>query len=230
MQKLIVTSATYRQSSKVTPELLQRDPENRLLARGPRFRLPAEMIRDQALLVAGLLVEKLGGPSVKPYQPEGLWKELAMQDMDYVAEQGRGSLSPQPVHLLEAHRRAADDGELRCGRSRKLRGARDPHEHAAAGAEPDERRDVRRGRALPRPAHDEGRRRDPDARLRYGFRLALGRAPSDAERQILREQPALITCDYFAAQRRPSRRIPEPGRVAAGSHRSTDANWPPTRR
>ena len=88
MQKLIVTSAAYRQSSKATPELLQRDPENRLLARGPRFRLPAEMIRDQALFAAGLLAEKLGGPSVKPYQPAGLWKELAMQDMDYVQSKG----------------------------------------------------------------------------------------------------------------------------------------------
>ena len=88
MQKLIVTSATYRQSSKATPELVQRDPENRLLARGPRFRLPAEMIRDQALYAAGLLTEKLGGPSVKPYQPAGLWKELSMQDMDYVQSKG----------------------------------------------------------------------------------------------------------------------------------------------
>jgi hypothetical protein len=61
MQKLIVTSATYRQSSKTSPELQQRDPENRLLARAPRFRLPAEMVRDQALFVAGLLVEKRAG-------------------------------------------------------------------------------------------------------------------------------------------------------------------------
>jgi hypothetical protein len=80
MQKLIVTSATYRQSSKTTPELLQRDQENRLLARGPRFRLPAEVVRDQALAVAGLLGEKVGGPSVKPYQPAGLWKEINGQD------------------------------------------------------------------------------------------------------------------------------------------------------
>jgi hypothetical protein len=75
-QKLIVTSATYRQSSKVTPALFQKDPDNRLLVRGPRFRLSAEMIRDQALAVSGLLVEKVGGPSVKPYQPKGLIKEL----------------------------------------------------------------------------------------------------------------------------------------------------------
>jgi hypothetical protein len=74
--KTMVSSATYRQSSKTTAELLQKDPDNRLLARGPRYRLGPEMIRDQALFVSGLLVEKLGGPSVKPYQPPGLWQEL----------------------------------------------------------------------------------------------------------------------------------------------------------
>ena len=73
MQRLLVTSATYRQASTVTPELLERDQDNRLLARGPRYRLPAEMLRDQLLAVSGLLVEKIGGPSVKPYQPDGLW-------------------------------------------------------------------------------------------------------------------------------------------------------------
>ncbi|MDZ4784311.1 MAG: PSD1 and planctomycete cytochrome C domain-containing protein [Planctomycetia bacterium] len=74
-QKTIVMSATYRQSSQVTPELVERDPENRLLARGARFRLPAEMIRDNALFAAGLLKEHLGGPSVYPYQPENIWNE-----------------------------------------------------------------------------------------------------------------------------------------------------------
>jgi hypothetical protein len=77
MQRLIVTSATYRQSSKVTPEMLQKDPTNRLLARGPRLRLPAEVLRDQALFASGLLVEHIGGPSVKTYHPPGLWEELA---------------------------------------------------------------------------------------------------------------------------------------------------------
>src|SRR5205823_11922290 len=76
IQKTIVMSAAYRQSSRVTPELLQKDPDNRLQARGPRFRLGPEVIRDQALAVSGLLVEKIGGPSVKPYQPPGLWQEL----------------------------------------------------------------------------------------------------------------------------------------------------------
>lgn len=86
--RTIVTSATYRQSSRLTPELLRRDPENRLLARGPRYRLAGGMIRDQALLVSGLLVERLGGPSVRPYQPPGLIKELHGGPDDYVQDHG----------------------------------------------------------------------------------------------------------------------------------------------
>ncbi|MEM7391321.1 MAG: DUF1553 domain-containing protein, partial [Verrucomicrobiota bacterium] len=77
MQKLMVTSATYRQSSKVSPALLRKDPENRLLARGPRFRMTGEAIRDQALAASGLLNRTIGGPPVKPYQPDGLWSSVA---------------------------------------------------------------------------------------------------------------------------------------------------------
>jgi hypothetical protein len=80
MQRLIVTSATYRQSSVTPPELESRDPENRLLARGPRMRLQAEFIRDQALAVSGLLEDSIGGRSVSPYQPAGLWEELASRE------------------------------------------------------------------------------------------------------------------------------------------------------
>src|SRR5262249_15115573 len=80
--KDIVISGTHRQSSHVTPEPLSRDPENRLLARGSRVRLPAEMVRDQALAVSGLLVGEIGGPSVKPYQPKGLWKDLSGTDYE----------------------------------------------------------------------------------------------------------------------------------------------------
>jgi hypothetical protein len=72
----IVTSATYRQASAIPPDLARRDPENRLLARGPRHRLQAEFLRDQVLAVSGLLDGRLGGPSVFPYQPAGLWEEL----------------------------------------------------------------------------------------------------------------------------------------------------------
>ena len=80
LQRLIVTSATYKQGSRVTPELLEKDPENRLMARGPRFRLQAETVRDNALATAGLINAKVGGSSVFPYQPAGIWEELAFGD------------------------------------------------------------------------------------------------------------------------------------------------------
>ena len=83
LQRLIVTSATYRQSSVVSPELLEKDPENRLLARATRMRLPAQMIRDQALSISGLLVENIGGPSVGPYQPDGLWDDIVERGQEY---------------------------------------------------------------------------------------------------------------------------------------------------
>ncbi len=88
--KAILLSATYRQSSRMTPELLQRDPQNRLLAHGPRFRLSAEMLRDQALFVSGLLVEKRGGPSVKTYQPADAYKGLVFGTAAYAQEKGEG--------------------------------------------------------------------------------------------------------------------------------------------
>jgi hypothetical protein len=81
MQRIMVTSAAYRQVSRVTPELLEKDPENRLLARGPRLRLPAEMVRDSALFVSGLLNQEMGGPGVYPYQPKGIWEDLAYGDV-----------------------------------------------------------------------------------------------------------------------------------------------------
>lgn len=76
--KMLVTSAAYRQSAATTPEKLAKDPGNRLVSRGPRFRMDAEMVRDYALAASGLLAEKLGGPSVKPYQPDGVWEAVAM--------------------------------------------------------------------------------------------------------------------------------------------------------
>ncbi|MCK6445432.1 MAG: DUF1553 domain-containing protein [Planctomycetes bacterium] len=89
--KRIVTSRTYRQSSRVDPRARELDPDNRWLAYYPRRRMSAEQIRDQALYVAGLLVERFGGPSVKPYQPEGLWQEVAMlQSNTRIYERGNG--------------------------------------------------------------------------------------------------------------------------------------------
>lgn len=77
--RLMVTSAAYRQSAKALPEALKKDPENRYLSRGPRFRMDAEMVRDYALSASGLLAREIGGPSVKPYQPKGVWEAVAMK-------------------------------------------------------------------------------------------------------------------------------------------------------
>lgn len=91
--RLIVTSATYRQEAKVSPELLANDPGNKRLARGPRFRMDAEMVRDYALCTSGLLVRKIGGPSVRPYQPDGIWDAVAMPESNtrnYKADTGEG--------------------------------------------------------------------------------------------------------------------------------------------
>jgi hypothetical protein len=91
--RLLVTSATYRQTATVTPERLAKDPTNKLLSRGPRFRMDGEMLRDNALLASGLLVEKIGGPPTKPYHPAGVWEEVAMVESNtktYVQDKGDG--------------------------------------------------------------------------------------------------------------------------------------------
>jgi hypothetical protein len=84
----IVTSATYRQSSAISPELLEMDPENKYLARGSRFRLPAMLIRDQALAASGLFNNEMFGPPVYPYQPPGLWVDVSFAQFEYVQSKG----------------------------------------------------------------------------------------------------------------------------------------------
>jgi len=91
--RLMVTSATYRQSAAATPDKLKKDPTNRLLSRGPRFRLEGEALRDQALAASGLLVSRIGGPSVRPYMPTGIWEAVAMygsNTRDYRPDKGEG--------------------------------------------------------------------------------------------------------------------------------------------
>jgi hypothetical protein len=183
LQKLIVTSATYRQSSKATPELVQRDPENRLLARGPRFRLPPEMVRDQALAAAGLLVEKIGGPSVKPYQPAGLWKELG--DEDYKQDSGEGlyrrslytfwkrtAPPPSMVNFDAAGREACT---VRENRTNTPLQALDLMNDVAY---------VEASRVLAERMMREGGT-TPENRIAFGFRLATARRPKAGETAIL---------------------------------------------
>jgi hypothetical protein len=184
LQKQIVLSATYRQESRAPQELVARDPENRLLARGPRVRLPAETVRDQALAVSGLLVEKVGGPSVKPYQPAGLWKELT-GGADYVADKGEGlyrrslytfwkRTSPPPgmMNFDAAGRETCIVRENRTNTPLQALNLMNDVTYLEASRKMAERM-LKEGGS------------DTAARIGYGFRLATSRLPRDAERDVL---------------------------------------------
>ncbi len=194
MQKLIVTSATYRQSSRLTPELLQRDPDNRLLARGPRFRLGPEVIRDEALAASGLLVEKVGGPSVKPYQPPGLWQELASGG-GYVQDKGEGLYRrslytywkrtvtpPFMANFDSPNREVCTVYENRTNTPLQALDLMNDVAYLEASRKLAERMMVEGGVS-------------PEARIDYGFRLLLARSPKPSEQQIL-----LKTLKEFAAK------------------------------
>lgn len=198
LMKLIVTSATYQQSSAATAELVARDPENRLLARGPRVRLPAEMIRDGALFAAGLLSTKLGGPSVKPYQPDGLWQELVMQDMYYVQSKGedlyRRSLYTFWKRTIAPPMMANFDSALRESCTVRENRTNTPLQALNLMNDVTFLEAARfLGQRMLREAPN-----DVDARLAYGFRLILARSPTQAEQRILRENLQFHR-DYFAS-------------------------------
>lgn len=187
MQKRIVMSATYRQSAKASPVLLERDPENRLLARGARFRLPAEMIRDQALAIAGLLRFKMGGPPVKPYQPEGLWEQLSVIDDRKLYERSTGedlwrrSLYTYWKRTVPPPSMTTFDAPTRefC----VVRRSRSSTPLQALALLNDETY-VEAARVLAGRMIREGGA-TPSSRIAYGFRLAAARAPSAEEVRVL---------------------------------------------
>jgi len=190
MQRLIVTSATYRQSSKVTSELREKDPENRLLARGPRVRLQAELIRDTALAASGLLNDAIGGPSVMPYQPKGIWEELAFGD-------GFSGQAYEQSHGRDLYRR---------GMYTLWKRTAPPASMATFDAPDREKCTARRAQTntplqalvlLNDPTYVEASRalaqrtlldvpKDANARIAYAFRLATARKPSKQEIKVLR--------------------------------------------
>jgi len=186
MQRTIVTSATYRQSSIDTPELLQKDPENRLLARGPRLRLGPDMIRDQALAVSGLLVEKVGGPSVKPYQPPGLWQELA-GGKGYEADHGDGlyrrslytfwKRTVAPPFMINFDSPSRETCTVRETRTNTPLQALDLMNDVMF---------MEASRKLAERLMREGGA-DPGERIEYLYRLVLGRPVAPAEKQIVLE-------------------------------------------
>jgi hypothetical protein len=181
--KRMVMSATYRQSSECEPELRARDPQNELLARGRSYRWPAEILRDQALSVSGLLVGRIGGPPVKPYQPEGLWEEKS--GAKYQRDTGEGSwrrslytywkrTSPPPAMVtLDAAQREV------CVVSRSTTST--PLQALVLLNDPQY---VEAARALAQRAMQADR--EPDARLTRIFRLLTSRWPVEAELRVLR--------------------------------------------
>ena len=150
LHKLIVMSATYRQQSDVSEEMLQKDPRNLLLARFTRLRMPAEMVRDQALAASGLLVRKIGGPSVYPYQPANMWDGFNVYALsDTGCGTGRRPPSPEPcTRSSSAMRRIPRWRTFDLPDRGASDGAPPDVEHALAGVGPARRPAVSRG--LPR--------------------------------------------------------------------------------
>jgi hypothetical protein len=208
MLRRLVTSAAYRQSARITKDRLARDPHNRLLARGPRFRLDAEMLRDQALAVSGLLVERVGGPSVKPPQPSGLWEAVAFTGSNtgiFKADSG----------LAKVHRRSLYTFWKRTAHPPQMGTLDAPSREACTVRRErtntplqallmmNERLFVEASRGLAERVLRETPG-DTDARLRHLFRLATARTPDTEEMAILRgalqEHLARYRGDAKAAQ------------------------------
>jgi mono/diheme cytochrome c family protein len=187
MVRLIVTSATYRQASIDTPRLLQVDPENRLLARGPRFRLGGEVIRDQALAVSGLLKEKIGGPSVRPYMPQGIWDETSVYGdlRNYKADQGDG-LYRRTLYTIWKRTAAPPTNLLFDSPTREICTVKRSRTNTPlqALAVLNEVTFVEAARKLAERMLADGGA-TPEARLTYGFRLAAARVPRPEELKIL---------------------------------------------
>ncbi len=189
MQRLIVTSATYRQSSKLTPELEERDPENRLLARGPRVRLPAEEVRDNALVISGLLNNQIGGPSVYPYQPKGIWEEMAFGEgfsgQTYVESTGadlyRRSMYTVWKRTVPPPALTTFDAPDREKCTARRIPTNTPLQALVLLNDPTY---VEAARVLAQRMIKEGGK-SPEDRVTFAFRLATDRRPSPSERAIL---------------------------------------------
>lgn len=181
--RLLVTSATYRQSSRVSPLLAEHDPENRLLARGPRFRMPSWMIRDSTLAAAGLLVERVGGPPVKPYQPSGVWEEATFGGKRYEPDQGE-SLYRRSVYVF--WRRIVAPTMFFDVASRQTCTVKTPRTNVPLHAllTLNDTGFVEAARALAEDVLSDGPP-DVSARLEMAWKHGLGHPPNEAERDLL---------------------------------------------
>lgn len=185
LQRKILNSAAYLQSSKGAKESYAADPDNRLLSRGPRYRLPAQMIRDQALTAAGLIHQKLGGPPVKPYQPAGLWREILKGRPKYVQDKGeklyrrslytlwRRAVKPPEMMLFDANERdTCSVGQKRTNTPLQALMMLNDVTFVEAS----------RGLALRMMWESSG---GPAQRIGYGVRLLLGRPMNSPEEAVL---------------------------------------------
>jgi Protein of unknown function (DUF1553) len=215
--KTIVMSAAYRQSSRTTSEKLERDPDNRLISRGPRIRLSAEQIRDQALAASGLLSRKIGGPSVMPPQPEGVW-QVVYSDDRWVTSKGddryrRGlytfwrRTSPYPSAM------ALDAPSRETCTIRRV----NTNTPVAAFALLNDPVYIETAQALARRIveHDDA---DPSARATYAFRRVLGRPPAadEVERLValFESERAHYEYDGEAATAMATSELGESGKIA----------------
>lgn len=188
MHKLMVMSGAYRQSAKVTPEVLAKDPENQLLARGPRFRLDAEVIRDSVLSISGLLVEREGGKSVKPYQPEGVWEAVAFVGSNTREFKQDSGESLYRRSLYTFWKRTSPPPLLATfdAPSRENCTVRRPRTNTPlqALALMNDKQYVEAARKLGARMMKEGGS-TPQERLTYGFRLTTARTPTAKEMDVL---------------------------------------------
>ncbi|MEP6668442.1 MAG: PSD1 and planctomycete cytochrome C domain-containing protein [Chthoniobacter sp.] len=194
VMRLIVTSATYRQSSIVPPGMAERDPENKLLARGPRFRIPSWMLRDQALAASGLLVDKLGGPPVKVYQPLNIWEDATFGQIKFTQDHGealyRRSLYifwrriVAPTMFFDVANR--QQCTVKAGRTNTPL-------HALVTM--NDVTYVEAARALGERMLKQGGS-DDSKRLAYGFRLCTSRLPTEKEAALLAASLARFRQQY----------------------------------
>ena len=222
MLRMIVTSATYRQSSAADAELRSLDPGNRLLARGPRFRLSGEMVRDQALYVSGLLEPAIGGPSVKPYQPAGLWEEVAYdKKMRYVRGSGgdlhrrsmytfwKRAVAPPSMILFDA------SGRERCDVARRA-----TNTPLQALVTLNDIQFVEAARFLAQRIIREGGT-TPSERLEYAWQLTLVRQPDSFETETLKKSFQHYLA-HFQSQPKAAKQLIEIGERDSGNFDSIE--------
>ena len=187
MQKQIVMSATYRQSSKAAPQAYKDDADNKLLARGPRFRLPGEVVRDQALALSGLLVEKVGGPSVRPYMPDGVWDETSKYgDLRGYKHDKNEGLYRRSLYTIWKRTAAPPTMLMFDSPSREFCTVKRSRTNTPlqALALLNEVTFVEAARVLAQRMNDQPVE-DPQSKIRWGFRQVTGRFPEQSELDVL---------------------------------------------